>query len=83
MFEKYTAKAREAVFYSRYEAREDGSPYAQPAHLLLGICRDNPHFMARILGPDERREKLEHRLRHRQRRARPKIATAVDLPPKR
>jgi ATP-dependent Clp protease ATP-binding subunit ClpC len=41
MFERYTEKARRIVFFARYEAARYGSPYIEPAHLLLGILRES------------------------------------------
>lgn len=42
MFERYTEKARRAVFFARYEANQYGSHYIETGHLLLGILRDDP-----------------------------------------
>jgi len=39
MFERYTEKARRVIFFSRYEASNDGSPYIEAEHLLLGLMR--------------------------------------------
>lgn len=38
-FERYTAKAREALFFSRYEASHAGSATIEPEHVLLGVIR--------------------------------------------
>lgn len=38
-FQRYTAKARAAVFFSRYEASQLGSHTIEPGHLLLGVMR--------------------------------------------
>jgi hypothetical protein len=35
--ERYTFKARQALFFSRYEAAEAGSATIEPTHLLLGL----------------------------------------------
>jgi hypothetical protein len=48
-FERYTAKAREALFYSRYEAAQAGTVEIAPAHLLLGLVRASQGFTSRIL----------------------------------
>jgi ATP-dependent Clp protease ATP-binding subunit ClpC len=37
MFERYTEKARRAVFFARLEAIQFGSSYIEPEHLLLGL----------------------------------------------
>jgi hypothetical protein len=41
MFERYTEKARRAIFFSRYEASQYGSPYIETEHLLIGLLREN------------------------------------------
>jgi Clp amino terminal domain, pathogenicity island component len=41
MFERYTEKARRAVFSARYEASHSGSPAIEDHHLLLGIFRED------------------------------------------
>ena len=40
MFERYTEKARRAIFFARYEASQYGSPYIETEHLLLGLMRE-------------------------------------------
>jgi hypothetical protein len=47
-FERYTAKAREALFFSRYEAAQAGSVEITPAHVLLGLLRTGQHFASGI-----------------------------------
>ena len=49
-FERYTPKAREALFYSRYEAAQAGSVEIAPGHLLLGLVRAGQAFASRIFG---------------------------------
>ena len=39
MFHRYTGKAREAVFFSRCEASQQGSQTIEPEHVLLGLIR--------------------------------------------
>lgn len=47
MFERYTEKARRAIFFARHEASQNGSPYIETGHLLLGILREGaPLFHA-------------------------------------
>jgi hypothetical protein len=41
MFERYTEKARRAIFFGRYEASRYGSPYIETDHLLLGLLRED------------------------------------------
>ena len=40
MFERYTEKARRAIFFARHEATQFGSPYIESEHLLLGLLRE-------------------------------------------
>ena len=39
MYERYTEKARQAIFFAREEATGVGSSYIEPEHLLLGVMR--------------------------------------------
>jgi ATP-dependent Clp protease ATP-binding subunit ClpC len=41
MFERFTEKARRAVFFARYEASQYGNSYTQTEHLLLGLWRED------------------------------------------
>jgi ATP-dependent Clp protease ATP-binding subunit ClpC len=41
MFERYTEKARRAIFFARYEASQYGSPCIETEHLLLGLMRED------------------------------------------
>lgn len=48
MFERYTEKARRAVFFARYEASQFGSRTIAPEHLLLGLLREDKSLIARF-----------------------------------
>ena len=48
MFERYTEKARRAIFFARYEASQFGSPSIETEHLLLGLLRENKGLASRI-----------------------------------
>ncbi|MBV9085333.1 MAG: hypothetical protein JOZ62_21875 [Acidobacteriaceae bacterium] len=77
MFERYTEKARRAIFFARYEASQFGSPYIEPEHLLLGIFREGAN-VRRLVGPDTRDS-----IRREIAAANPpreKVSTSVDLP---
>jgi len=41
MFERFTEKARRAVFFARYEASQYGNSYIETEHLLLGLWRED------------------------------------------
>src|SRR5260370_41154140 len=51
MFERYTEKASQAIFYARYEASQFGSPYIETEHLLLGILREDKALADRFFSP--------------------------------
>jgi hypothetical protein len=38
-FERYTARAKQALFFSRYEAAQLGNSTIEPEHVLLGLVR--------------------------------------------
>jgi len=40
MVERYTEKARRAIFFARQEASNFGSPFMETEHLLLGLPND-------------------------------------------
>src|SRR6266404_495814 len=78
MFERYTEKARRAIFYSRYEASEYGSPYIETEHLLLGLLREDKALTYRFVLPasvEHLRQQIDaHSIR------REKTSVSVDLP---
>jgi hypothetical protein len=45
MFERYTEKARRAVFFARYEASQLSSPFIGAEHILLDVLRENLHLL--------------------------------------
>src|SRR5690242_4130859 len=49
MFERYTEKARRAIFFARYEASQFGSPYIESEHLLMGLLREDKVLTNRFL----------------------------------
>jgi hypothetical protein len=78
MFERYTEKARRAVFFARYEASRYGSPTIESEHLLLGLLREeNSHLHQWIpnVQPDTIRQWIDKQVPHRT-----TIPTNVDLP---
>ncbi len=68
MFERYTQKARRAIFFARDEAKAFGASYIESEHLVLGMLREEQGLAARMLhksGADvnRTREMLDTRLR--------------------
>jgi ATP-dependent Clp protease ATP-binding subunit ClpA len=49
MFERYTEKARRAIFFAQYEANQFRSAYIETEHLLLGLLRENKDLFRRLL----------------------------------
>jgi len=79
MFERYTEKARRAIFFARYEASQFGSPYIEPEHLLLGLLREDKALANSFLGSHAAVESIRKQIDARATR-REKVATSVDLP---
>jgi ATP-dependent Clp protease ATP-binding subunit ClpC len=48
MFERYTEKARRAIFFARYEALQYGSQVISPEHILLGLMRGDKTVSVRF-----------------------------------
>ncbi len=48
MFERYTEKARRAIFFSRYEASQFGASQIEAEHILLGLIREDKSITARF-----------------------------------
>jgi ATP-dependent Clp protease ATP-binding subunit ClpC len=74
MFERYTEKARQAIFQARYEASVMGSAYIETNQMLLGLLRADRDLGSIV----EDREALRQELGIGA--PREKISTSVDLP---
>ena len=48
MFERYTERARRALFFSRAEVAEHGGTSIEPEHILLGLLRDPRGMISRV-----------------------------------
>ena len=77
MFERYTEKARRAVFFARYEASRFGSPEIDSEHLLLGLLRENNNL--RRWMPNAPPEAIRNWI-DAQTPRRTSLPTTVDLP---
>ncbi len=78
MFERFTEKARRAVFFARYEASQFGSPYIETEHLLLGTLREDRRLTGQLLNASDVeaiRKQIEQNTLVRE-----KVPTSVDLP---
>jgi ATP-dependent Clp protease ATP-binding subunit ClpC len=49
MFERYIEEARRAIFFAVWEARQAGSAYIEPEHLLLSLTHDANSKVNQIL----------------------------------
>jgi ATP-dependent Clp protease ATP-binding subunit ClpA len=77
-FERYTEKARRAIFFARYEADQFGSPRIETEHLLLGLLREDKALANRFLQPqamDSIRKQIEAHTTMRE-----KATASIDLP---
>jgi len=77
MFERYTEKARRAIFFARYEASEYGSPVIDTEHLLLGLLREDPSLGRWY--PKANAESIRQRIDAQLIKG-TKISPAVDMP---
>ncbi len=77
MFERYTEKARRAIFFARYEASQFGSQVIDAEHLLLGLLREDKVLYRWI--PETNAERLRRRVEQHS-PPREQIPTSVDLP---
>jgi len=53
MFEKYTERAKRAVYFARQSALRLSSPAIDAGHLLLGLVREDPELFE-ILSPESK-----------------------------
>jgi hypothetical protein len=79
MFERYTERARRAIFFARYEASQFGSVTIETEHLLLGLIREDKILTNRFVRDhssiESIREEIEARIPNRE-----KVPTSADLP---
>jgi len=77
MFERYTEKARRAIFFARYEASQFGLQFIDSNCLLLGLVRQNGQISTQWLALDATEL---HRLVESQVIKSKPVSTSVDLP---
>jgi ATP-dependent Clp protease ATP-binding subunit ClpC len=53
MFERYSEKARRVIFFARYEASQWSAEVIEPAHLLLGLLREDRTLFRKFLRAQE------------------------------
>ncbi len=79
MFERYTEKARRAIFFARFEASGLGGSYIEPEHLLLGLLRADPALAHRVLRSIEAIQSVRERIEAHF-PAGEKLPTSADMP---
>ncbi len=79
MFERYTEKARRAIFFARYEASVSGSSYIEAEHLFLALMREDKALFARLLPKQTSATALSEKIRDDIKTG-PKVSTSVDIP---
>src|SRR5262245_22023616 len=80
MFERYTEKARRAIFFSRYEASKFGASQIEAEHILLGLILEDKNLLAWVFqgshaGFESIRKEIEGRTVARER-----VSLQIDLP---
>jgi uncharacterized protein (TIGR02246 family) len=79
MFERYTEKARRVIFFARYEASQYGSPIIATEHFLLGLLREDPAMMHRLVGRSDLTTGIRTEIDKLVNRREP-LATSVEVP---
>ncbi len=78
MFEKYTERARRAIFFARYEASQSASGYIETDHLLLGLLREDS--ILRQMLPTDAPDSIRQQATEGRAGTRAEIPTSVDMP---
>ncbi len=79
MFEKYTERARRAIFFARYEASQFGGFSIESEHMLLGVLREDKVFAQRLVRGHGRVEAIREQIEAAT-MVREKVPASVDLP---
>jgi hypothetical protein len=79
-FERYTEKARRAIFFARYEATNLPTGYIETEHLLLGLLREDVLLRIKLINQKGSSEGLRQELARAIQTRDEQIATSVDLP---
>src|SRR5262249_32071719 len=79
MFERYTEKARRAMFFARFEASQFGCLRVETEHLLLGILREDKEVAKRLLPSHAVIESIRKQI-EKHTTVQEKVSSSVDLP---
>src|SRR5229473_4823841 len=77
MFERFTERARRAIFFGRYEASTLSTGWIETEHLLLGLFKEDRVLAQKL--PIEAKEAIRKQIEALP-RPNPSIPTSVDLP---
>src|SRR5207247_1722141 len=77
MFERFTERARRALFFARYESSQLGVITIEAEHLLLGILKENRGLPARVFAAHDM---SYDSVRSAIPQGREKITTSVEIP---
>jgi len=79
MFERYTEKARRAIFFAHYDASQYGSYYIDTEHLLLGLMRENFPLLSNMMGSGISAHAIQQEIEKQIQRGE-RFSTAVEVP---
>jgi len=79
MFERYTERARRAIFFARYEASQFGSVTIETEHLLLGLIREDKILTNRFIRDQASIESIRKEIEGRT-SLRERVPPSADLP---
>ena len=63
MYDRYTEKARRAIYFAHYEASQLGSTTIETEHLLLGLLREGHTTIKRFLGAEVSQESIREQIK--------------------
>jgi ATP-dependent Clp protease ATP-binding subunit ClpC len=80
MFERYSERARRAIFFARYSANQFNAAAIEDAHLLLGVLREDVKLSRCLFdNPEGAKKMIEQRLAPRMGSS-PSVAERGDIP---
>ncbi|MBI4475166.1 MAG: hypothetical protein HY646_21050, partial [Acidobacteria bacterium] len=80
MFERYSLKAIRVVYYAREEVGRHGGTIIDSAHLVLGVLRESPELIERVLRPGDSLEAFRREVEAHAGKSETNPDTTVDLP---
>jgi hypothetical protein len=78
MFDRFTERARQVIFFARYEAGSLGSNVIDTEHLLLGLVRQDKVLALQL--PSGAGEAIRSRIEQLLPHPKPPISKAIDMP---